>query len=980
MLYEGSHYSRSYGGLTPEIAQLTNDEIREYHGRYYHPENISIVVQGCVDTERLLDALANVDMGDGIVGVVGSPFHDAKSPVYLPWMEEIPPLVDSKVQTIRFPSDDESVGSITMGWRGPHIQDTHTLTALSVLTRYLNGNTSSPLPQEFVHISSPLANNISFFVQEVKSTKLVIEFSGVPFKKEKESESETESEDDEDGEGEEEEEEGDEEEGDEEEGDEEEEKKKKKKKIIEPNIIYNRLIKLLNELKENGLGKELMNQAIDREKVKIYEGYEEDPMGMVFGTLLSDICFPPHNAKTVEEARATKKDISTRFDMLESLDKLVDVDRSFWVDLLDRYILNAHHVEAIMVPDRQLAVEMGESTKNRLAERCLQLKEEGLKQKDEYLKACIESNKSFPESFRSKLPATIPPIKNIPMIPLTVGYEYSEDWTIQKVGINTRFPQIYTYFYLQELPGHLRPYLTIFNSLLFETDIVTKDGTRIDYKEVCELISRETVSLEGGCGFSSGVFSCWTAELFRVVGTCEPTEQGVQKLVHWMTNCLFNMDITKKRLVSVVNNLLTSLNETSRDSSSVCTSYSAYQLIGDTKNSNEGQISIYEQKHFLTHLKAQLKQDKEEPLAQIVANILGIQQHMLSNPYKMFVQIAYTPSMPFETINTIFTKVWKEQVAQHAVIGSLSDVRRYYEHTGDNRLPGQIEFFSPLARHPVRIPATTVAHQVEIKSSETNNMTQMVDFPIKLVHADYAPSALLCDLFHSKEGEIRSKGYAYGNSLTIDTTKSIISFSITDATNPVKALECFHKFLIELPAKINELAAPYELETTVSTEVYDFYSTKTTPSEVIYEAHMSLFKGLPSLDSDINLLARFQKVTAADILTVYHKYFKYFIPPCKRTEATVGAYPYLNDHAFYIAATNPSSSATFTTQFKSEFDVQFKQTPIPTLFKTFKPPKLVGLPKERNMTRPKPKPQIGDEYIVEEDSQSKSTRKKVKKQ
>eukprot|EP01133_Synstelium_polycarpum_P004122 gene4122-4813_t len=172
-LYKGSNYANSSGGLCAEISALTNEEIREYHGRFYHPEFVTIVIQGCIDNDSLFDMLDKHTFAR-------SPFHPVNEPLPpVPWLTPIPPLAETFSKTVQFPSEDESVGLVSCSWQGPDISDVFTLTALSVLFRYFNGNSSSPFSQRFVHIANPMASNISFTVQEIKTTKLVMDFAGV---------------------------------------------------------------------------------------------------------------------------------------------------------------------------------------------------------------------------------------------------------------------------------------------------------------------------------------------------------------------------------------------------------------------------------------------------------------------------------------------------------------------------------------------------------------------------------------------------------------------------------------------------------------------------------------------------------------------------------------------------------------------------------------------------------------------------------
>ncbi|KAJ1490455.1 Metalloenzyme, LuxS/M16 peptidase-like protein, partial [Baffinella frigidus] len=57
LLYPASPYSFECGGLTPDIATLSNEEVRAYHARFYTPENCLVLVHGLVPIASIQEAL-----------------------------------------------------------------------------------------------------------------------------------------------------------------------------------------------------------------------------------------------------------------------------------------------------------------------------------------------------------------------------------------------------------------------------------------------------------------------------------------------------------------------------------------------------------------------------------------------------------------------------------------------------------------------------------------------------------------------------------------------------------------------------------------------------------------------------------------------------------------------------------------------------------------------------------------------------------
>ena len=93
-LFSKTGYSFETGGLTPEIATLTNKEIQDYHKKYYHPSNASIMITGMADKATVLDIISRQSELMNCEAMAGA----------VSWNAPIPPLSESKFETQLFPS------------------------------------------------------------------------------------------------------------------------------------------------------------------------------------------------------------------------------------------------------------------------------------------------------------------------------------------------------------------------------------------------------------------------------------------------------------------------------------------------------------------------------------------------------------------------------------------------------------------------------------------------------------------------------------------------------------------------------------------------------------------------------------------------------------------------------------------------------------------------------------------------------------
>ena len=95
--------------------------MKQYHADNYRPRNTLIVVSGTADEHEFLAALEKVDQR-----IRCKPLPPAAS---RPWSGDVPPVdltangvlvgASGVPKEIAFPSEDESVGSISLAWRGP---------------------------------------------------------------------------------------------------------------------------------------------------------------------------------------------------------------------------------------------------------------------------------------------------------------------------------------------------------------------------------------------------------------------------------------------------------------------------------------------------------------------------------------------------------------------------------------------------------------------------------------------------------------------------------------------------------------------------------------------------------------------------------------------------------------------------------------------------------------------------------------------
>lgn len=175
--YPGSGYSSETGGIMHNLRTSTNNEkVRAYHKEFYRAENLTIIITGQVDPEAAFKSIDSVE-----TRILQKP---SLPEFQRPWQTPVQPLDGPKDVKILYPSDEEDSGLVYVSWRGPKSStEQTTLTACSVLLRYLTNTSISPLQQEFVEIEDPLASGVSYSMMENTESLLYVEFENVPVSK-----------------------------------------------------------------------------------------------------------------------------------------------------------------------------------------------------------------------------------------------------------------------------------------------------------------------------------------------------------------------------------------------------------------------------------------------------------------------------------------------------------------------------------------------------------------------------------------------------------------------------------------------------------------------------------------------------------------------------------------------------------------------------------------------------------------------------
>ncbi|KAL3897236.1 MAG: hypothetical protein SGCHY_003555 [Lobulomycetales sp.] len=568
MLFLGSTtYSAEAGGKTKDIKTLQNSECMEFHRQFYTPDQTTILVTGALEPEKLFQAL------ESFPGLFDTPSEPRDDSIYAPSIVVAPPLpsVPSRVlsQRIHFPSSDEESGSYAIAWRIPSERNTasnfKTSVALEVLLRYLEGTTASPFYQKFVEIEDPIATDIESELKGFVCGALAIYFTGVPYRSGAD-ESESEGEDGSDAES-----------DPMDKDDEESSDSVADGYYFEKGRLHSLVMDLLNKVKnqdfEDPKTLEKMKNAIGRHRRKIYEGLEEDAHEFIGALVPLEIVAyhlaPPEYSQNTKSSNG-KPDFSSWTEMFNVLEQLEAEPLSFWKNLLSTYMCEPVAVEVLCVPDRSLADELAKQEMKEVADRVELFGKSGLATLSERLEKAIKDNEvNLPQKVLDEMPP-VPDASAVPNLLQEIRrFEITGSGApvpfpnAEVVFTETALVDVRFFFQLTGLAPHLRPYLVIFQELLFESNLVGDDGSIVPYQEVVEETSNLLISNEAAVGLGNTVFSAsWLTELFSIAGVSEFSSW--KAMISHLFKILSRTVFTEDRVLTVAKNLFVDLVESKR--------------------------------------------------------------------------------------------------------------------------------------------------------------------------------------------------------------------------------------------------------------------------------------------------------------------------------------------------------------------------------------------------------------------------------
>ncbi|CRL05318.1 CLUMA_CG017994, isoform A [Clunio marinus] len=559
-IFPNHGYSMETGGIMKNIRDsLTIEKIREYHAKFYQPENLAVIIAGQVNIDDIAKSIESIEKK---ILQKKSTFPEYEKP----WQTPVKPLKETKDIKILFPSDEEECGLVYVGYHGPKATtEFETLTACYILMKYLCDTSVSPIQQSFIEIDDPFASRVSYNITENSTSLLFFSFENVP--------------------------------------------------IDKIDFIYERLIQLLVDL-ANGVEK------LDEQRLKtVFEKYilerlsslENSPHDDITFHVLGDFLY----ADKVEDfqKRLNVTDIIAKLQD-EKIDYWLNLLRKYFIDnhcVIVRTIPSISEKEKLSKEEAdRLEARRKELGSDGLAKKGRELEE-----------AMSENDKPPPLEMLTSLPIPSTDSIAFHQFDVIRKTDKNQKinlsqlpFYVEAYNLKSNFVYVTVAFDTSELPPELRSYLLLFLDLILESPVQINDEL-LPYEAVVSALEQDMISYETSLGLQSASrFGCGPFSN-TVTFHMQVEVKKFEIAIGWMTHLWFHSVFTQDRVHIVASKLVNDIATAKRNGYDMAREISKAMYY--KKNTNVNRNSVLSQYTFLTELVEGLK-DKTQ-LEKVLNNL-----------------------------------------------------------------------------------------------------------------------------------------------------------------------------------------------------------------------------------------------------------------------------------------------------------------------------------------------------------------------
>ncbi|XP_030036652.2 uncharacterized protein C05D11.1 [Manduca sexta] len=549
-MYPDSGYSAETGGIMENLRTSTdNTKVRNFHKKFYRPENLTIILAGQIQADDVFKALATVEDD-----IIAKREKEPQEEWTKPWQTLPPPPKYSELRE-QWPADTEDCGQVLFGWRGPVLTEPSALkdlTACAILLRYLCDTAAAPLQKCLVEREDALAGDISYNLTENLATLIKIELDNVPIEKLETARDEA----------------------------------RKCLKVVCSG--------------EDPIDMERLNRLLKKQLRESIASLESDPHHAVAFRCIGDALYSQND-----------QDFVSRMNPQKDLKALLEESQDYWLGLLQKYFTD-DLVTVVGSPSIELQDKMAEEEKNRIEQQRAELGESGLAEKMKLLEDAMEFNeRPPPPGTLASVP--VPSCASLKCHTISTWSSDTEScphFDLKEIPIYTRVHSLKTNFVYMTLifdtmsvEEAVRKWLPLHTHALGECGVwragaLTPHEDVISATEQLTVLFSSDIGFERGGNFSVGLFG----NFVRVEVRCEP--QDYEEVVNLLYDILYAPELTKERLLVFAQRLINDVAQVRRNGNKMV--YDALRDSVYSKDTNMHWCSVLRQQKFLKDLIEQL--------------------------------------------------------------------------------------------------------------------------------------------------------------------------------------------------------------------------------------------------------------------------------------------------------------------------------------------------------------------------------------
>lgn len=710
-----------------------------------------------------------------------------------PWIDSAqPPAIEKTiVTTAEFPEEDESVGEILVGFFGPNCVDIIATTALNIVLTYLCGSSVSILENTLVE-REELASSITYWWESRPNSVIWLQPTGVATEK------------------------------------------------LE--FVEKRLFEILKQVAENPLDMDYLMECLRREKRQIK--YHAETSESFYSTnIITDYLFGKRDGSTLKELGTLNE-----YDTLESWTE------EEWRSFIGKWIANANHVSVLGKPSEKLAEKMKNEQEARIAKRKEELGKDGLEKLAKRLEGAKEKNdQPIPAEVIDRWP--VPGTDSIHFIEsdtarsgharsvglgsgaaqklIDAAPEGKLPLFIQFEDVPTNFVHITIHLGTSKIPVELKPLMSIFSDIFFNTHIM-RDGQQVNFEQVVMELERDSVGYDIGSSRHLG-----DADGFMISFQGEPEKYATA--VNWIKTMMFDSIFDPVRIKAAVMKALADIPESKRDGRGMASEVDA--AIHLEKSSLAVARRVLVKAVYLRRLKKLLEKEPEK----VVGWFDTIRSSLFTFDNMRFLVAARLETLPnpiatWDSLSAALGVQTESMVPIPKLVSLLND---------EGKSPGSIG--------ATIIPMTALDGSYSVSTTAGISSFSDPRLPSIMVAVGYLETV---------EGPlwnaVRGAGYAYGSYFSRNGESGLLSYRVYRSPDAFKAIDASRdaiRKIAEAEVKIDK----HLLEGTISQIVVMFADEQSTmPSAAQQNFVQSVVRDLPK-DWSKDILRRVRDVTEDEI-------------------------------------------------------------------------------------------------------------------